>query len=82
MKHFADAPVEALNHAIGLRCFGLGQSVLNPQRLAQLIKLVLPCGRAAAPAKQAVCELFAVVRQDGANPERRSLAHRCEEGFG
>lgn len=56
--------------------FGLGQPPLNPQRLAQLGELVRPCGRTAATAKQPVCELFAIVRQDGANPERRSLAHR------
>lgn len=81
-QHLAEPAIEALNHAIGLRRLGLGQSVLNPQSLAQLIELVLPCGRTAAIAKQPVCELFAVVRQDGANPERRSLAYRCQKGFG
>jgi len=60
-QHLTEPAIEALHHAIGLLCFGLGQPVLNPQRLAQLIELVLPCGRAAAPAKQSVCELFAVV---------------------
>lgn len=75
-------PIEALDHAVGLRCLGLGQPVFNAQRLAQPIEPVLPCGLAAAVAKQPVCELFAVVREESADRDRGSLAHRCQEGFG
>lgn len=78
--HEMSRPLKRSTHAIGLRRLGLGQPELNPQRLVQRIELVRPCGRAAATAKQPVCELFAVVRGDGVHPEQRSLAHRCQEG--
>ena len=78
-QHLAQPSIEALDHAIGLRSFGLGQPMLNTQGLAQLVKLVLSCGLAASATKQAVSELFAVVREDGVNLECGCLAHRCQE---
>ena len=36
-QHLTEPAIEALHHAICLRCFGLDQPVLNPQRLAQLV---------------------------------------------
>jgi hypothetical protein len=74
-------PIEALHHAVGLRRLGLGQPVLNAQGLAQLIKLMLSGGLTTAAAKQAVGELFAVVREDGADFEVRRLAQCRQEGF-
>jgi len=39
-QHLGDAAIEALDHAVGLRCTGLGQSVLDAQGLAELVELV------------------------------------------
>ncbi|KUF39923.1 hypothetical protein AS359_13940 [Comamonas kerstersii] len=44
--------------------------------------MVLACGLASATAKQAVCELFAVVGEDGVNPKCCSFADGGQEGFG
>ena len=63
------ASIKALDHAIGLRRFGFCQAVLDAQRLAQFIKLMLTSGLAAVSAKQAISEFFAVIREDGANLE-------------
>ncbi len=41
LEDIGNAPVKALDHAISLRRSGFGQAVLNAQRLAQLIKLML-----------------------------------------
>ena len=43
---------------------------------------MLACGLASATAKQAVCELFAVVGEDGVNPKCCSFADGGQEGFG
>lgn len=43
-QYLAEPPIEALDHAVGLRCPGLGQPVFNAQCLAQLIEPVRPCG--------------------------------------
>ena len=40
-EHIGNAPIEALDHAIGLGRAWLGQAMLNVQRLAQLIKLMV-----------------------------------------
>lgn len=74
--------MEALDHAVGLRRLGLGQPVFDTQALAQLIEFLLSRGLAAAAAKQPICELFTVARQDGADLARHSLAHCSQEGFG
>jgi hypothetical protein len=41
LEHVADAPVEAFDHAVGLRRLGLGQTVFDAEGLAELIKFVL-----------------------------------------
>lgn len=64
LEHIGNAPIETLDHAIGSGRSGrsgLGQSVFNTQGLAQLIKLVLPCGLALSAGKEPVRELFAIV---------------------
>ncbi|MPN18767.1 hypothetical protein SDC9_166130 [bioreactor metagenome] len=50
-KHLAQTAVESFDHPVGLRRPGLGQSMLNAQRLAQLIEFMFPCGLAAVTAK-------------------------------
>ena len=66
-QHLAESSIEAFDHTVGLWRLGLGQPVFDTQALAQLIELVLSRGLAAAAAKQPICELFTIVRQDGPN---------------
>ena len=61
LEHIGDAAIESLDHAIGSRGPGLGQSVLDAQLLAQLVELMVAAGLALAAGKQAVRELLAVV---------------------
>lgn len=63
-EHICNAPVEALDHAVGLWCSRLGQAMLNVQSLAQLVEFMAFTGLALTPGKQPVCELLAIVRQD------------------
>ena len=41
LEHIRNAPIETLDHPTGLGRSGLGQPVLDLQRLAQLVKLML-----------------------------------------
>jgi hypothetical protein len=59
LQHLLDRAVEALDHTVGLRRLGRGQSVLDAQFGAELVELVFACGRALAQAEQAVGELLA-----------------------
>lgn len=79
LQNLRQSPVEALHHAVGLRMLGLGQSVLNAQRLAQRIKLMVSAGVFLAPPERPISELSAVVRQQRLDPERRRLVQRIEE---
>ncbi len=63
LQHLRQAPVEALHHAVGLRVPGLGQPVLNAQRLTQCIELMLAADVLLAPPEGMVSELPAVIRQ-------------------
>ena len=81
-KYLTQSSIEAFNHAVGLRRLGLGEPMFDAQAFAQLIEFVLSRGLTAAASKQSVCELFAVVREDGAYLEWRRLAHSSQEGFG
>ena len=63
LEHIGNAPIEALDHAVGLRRPRLGQAVLDAQGLTQLIKLMRSTGLALSAAKQTVSELFSVVCQ-------------------
>ena len=67
------ASVEAFDHAIGLRRFGLGQPGLDTRALAQRVEFMLARGLSGTPAEQPVSELFAVVRQQGANLDGLAL---------
>jgi len=69
-QHLGDTAIETLNHAVGLRRPGLGQTVLDAQGLAELVELVLAARLTAPGAKQPVGELFAVVGQQPGDPDR------------
>jgi hypothetical protein len=69
LQHLLDPAVEALDHTVGLRRLGRGQSVLDAQFGAELVELVFACGRALAQAEQAVGELLAVIGQNGPAPD-------------
>lgn len=66
LHHFADAPIEALHQAVGLRVARRAQPVLDAQRLAAHIEVMLPRGLTRL-ARKALGELAAVVgvRQAG-----------------
>ena len=61
LQDVCNASIEPLHHAVGSRCSGLGQPVLDAQFLAQLIELMVAAGLAFPAGKQAVRELLAVV---------------------
>ena len=63
LENIGNAAVEALDHAVGSGCPGLGQPVLYAQLLAQLIEFMVATGLALAAGKQPVCKFLAVVRQ-------------------
>jgi hypothetical protein len=78
-----DAPVEAFDHAVGLRVIGLGQTVIDAALLAELVKGMV-AGR--FPGRlvllvdgEAVGELGAVVGQDGMNLVREVGQEAFEE---
>jgi len=81
-EHIGNAPIEALNHAIGSGRAWLGKAVLNAQGLAQLVKLMVARGLALTACKQPVGELFAVVGQNFLHLDRASLVQGIEKRSG
>ena len=81
-KHFGDATVEALDHAVGLRVFGLDQAMLDAMRGTRLIEHMLASGFALAGGTKAVGKLLAVIGQHGANAERRFGVQAFQEAGG
>lgn len=69
LQYVLDAPVEALDHTVGLRRFRWRKAVLYAQIGAERIELVLTRGCALAQAKETVCELFSIVGQNGADAD-------------
>ena len=61
VEHLRDAPVEALDHAVGLRVLGLREAVLDAQGLAQRIEAVLARSVLGPNAEGAVRELAPIV---------------------
>lgn len=82
LEDIRNAAIETLHHAIGFGRSGFGQSVLNTQRLAQLVKCVLPAGFTLFAGKQAVSELLAVVRQQLLDLDRTRLVQGLQEAAG
>jgi hypothetical protein len=85
-KMLAEAAVEALDHAVGLRPEGLGEAVGDGVRGADPVEGVV--ARGSIPGfclfvdGEAVGELGAVVGQDGVNREREAVEKTVEEGRG
>ena len=79
LEYIANAPIEALHYPVGLGRPGLGQPVLDAKFRAQPVELMFSSGLALARGKQAVCELFAVVRQQLDDPQRAGLVHGLQE---
>lgn len=78
-QHLLQPAVEALHQSVGLQVLGLGQSVLDAERLAQHIELVTTTGVLLAPAKCPVGEFPPVVGRQGLDIERRGFLQRVEE---
>ena len=70
LQNVRNAAVKPLHHAVGSGRPGLGQSVLYAQLSAQLIEFMVAAGFAFLAGKQTVRELFAIVGQQLADPDR------------
>ena len=81
-QYVRDAAIEALDHAIGLRAPRTGQTMLDAERLAQLIELMLPRRLALAGGEQTVGELLAVVGEQPPDPDRTGLVQCLQERGG
>lgn len=79
LQHFLDASVEALDHAVGLGRFRRGQAVLDVERLAEYVELVFPSRGAFAQAKQAIRELFSIIRQNRSDAHGASALKVAQE---
>ena len=60
MSEFADAPVEAFDHAIGLRMARWDESVFDVEFFADAVKQVLS-GRCFFLTGETICKLIAVI---------------------
>ena len=78
VDQFADAVVEAVHHAVGLRLAEWTQAVLNAHRFAAYIELV-PSGRFTLLAGEPVSELADVIGQQFADFHRRCAFHVIQE---
>ena len=78
-EHIGNAPIEALDHAIGSGRAWFGQAMFNAQGLAQLIKLMVARGLALTAGKQPVGELFAVVGQYFLHLDWARLVHGVQK---
>jgi hypothetical protein len=85
-KMLAEAAVEALDHAVGLRPEGLGEAVGDGTRGAGLVERVLAGGSVLGFGflvdGEAVGERGAVVGQDGMDLERETVEEAGEESGG
>ena len=78
-QQIGNAPIEALDHAVGAGRAWFGQAVLNVQGLTQLIKLMVARGLMRATGKQPVGELLAIVGQNFLHLDRASLVQGVEK---
>ena len=81
LENIGNAAIEALDHAVGSGRPGFGQPVLDTQRLAQPVKLLVTAGLALAAGKQAVCKFLAVVGQELVDPDWAGLVQSFEKGL-
>ena len=73
LDELADAAIETLDHTVGLRVARWAQAVRVAQQHALLVKCMATRGLALL-GRKAVCELAAVVGQDGLDFHWRSAA--------
>jgi hypothetical protein len=80
---FRDAPVEALDHAVGARSKGLGKAVLDTGLGAHFVEWVVSGGFAFRLAlhvdSEAVGELGTVIREDSVNPSWKMCQDTAQE---
>ena len=82
LDDFGDAPIEAFDHAIGLRMLGRDQAVLDLVFQASLVEGMVACGFSFAGGAKPVGELLAVIGQhllDGEGAVRHQV---FQEGGG
>ena len=66
-QDLGNAPVESLDHAIGLWSAHGRQSMLDFERLTALVEDMVPRRPAFLASKQPIREFLAIVREDGAD---------------
>lgn len=82
LEDIGNAAIKALDHAIGPRRSGLGETMLDPQRLAQLVKLVVATGLTLTAGKETIGELLAVVGQHLGDRDGVSFVQSLQERLG
>ncbi len=80
-QDLADAPVEALDHAVGLRMAHRGKAVLDTELVAELVKAMGTAGLAVF-ALQSVGEGLVIVGEQPMDAKRCLLTHGLEKGAG
>ena len=73
LQDIRNTAIESLDHAIGSRCPGFGEPMLNAQCFAQLVKLVVATVLTLTASKEAIREFFAVVREQLGDLDGTSL---------
>jgi hypothetical protein len=81
-EDFGDAPVEALDHAVGLRTVGLDEAVGDTLGGAEPVARVDSGGRSFARGTEAVDKLLAVIGEELGDFERGGLDQAREEDLG
>lgn len=70
LQNFLDAAIETLDHAVGLRGLRRREAMLYVEGGAQRVERVRPGRCTLAQAEEVVGELFAIIRQNGADAQR------------
>jgi hypothetical protein len=78
LDQVADAPIEALYHAIGLRMAGRRQAVHDTCLITADIKRVFACGASTLGCKK-ICELTPVVSEDFLNSHGRDFSQSAQK---
>ena len=73
LEHIGNAPIEAVDHAVGALRVRFGQAVFNLQGLAQLIEVIAGQVLALMAGEQPVNELLAAVGYDFLHLDRARL---------
>jgi len=83
LRNFGNAPIQEINHSIGSKRLGLGQPLVDAQRLAYVIKLRVGTGLALTFGEQVISERLTVVAHQFVDHDRAGLArgssHPCRQ---